>query len=107
MASSQQVTVTLTHASGAQDDVTSSAAYTVADPTIVSVAAGLVTALAVGETDVAIEAGDQATSLHVVVTDPTTALAVDPESLALELPAAAPAEGAPAAPADGSTPPAA
>lgn len=85
MATTQQLTVTATYASGPRD-VTSEADYTSSDPSVATVSSsGLVTAVGEGSATVTVEFGGLTDTCSVTVTDPLEALTVEPSSATLEV----------------------
>ncbi|MFC5604817.1 S8 family serine peptidase [Sporosarcina koreensis] len=81
------VTETTTSEDESEDkDVTADAEYVVEDDTIVSVEAGVITAVATGETTITITHGDNSVTVNVTVTKPAPSitLSVDKKDISIE-----------------------
>ena len=84
MAREINITATATYSSGPKD-VTATATWTTSDPEVATVAAGTITAVAVGECTVTAALGGQSADVAVTVADPLEGLAVSPTTAALDL----------------------
>lgn len=86
MAAVQQLTVTLTRASGATENVTASASYVSATPAVATVSTGgLITAVGAGTSTVTASHLGVSGTCAVTVTDPAEGLAVSPTTAALDI----------------------
>jgi len=82
----QQLEVTLTRASGATEDVTSSASYESSDSEIASVSSdGLITAEGAGSATVTVTHSGLSGTCEVTVEDPAEGLDVEPSTASLTL----------------------
>lgn len=86
MATSQQLTVTMTYADDSTEDVTDDASYESADTDVATVSsAGLIEAVGEGSTTVTASMSGLTAECAVTVANPPQSLAVSPTSTELEL----------------------